>query len=145
MAERLFIRIILRRLRRSGYNTKYVLLVGYSRATEKYIDRIMENPQWGYVVRGILDDRIPVGTRYKGVKVIGELANLEVVLPENKLDEIGVTLDLKDYDRLEKIVNVCEKSGVHTKFIPDYNSVIPSSPYIEDLNGLTVVNIFRKI
>ena len=141
MAERLFIRIILRKLRRSGYNTKYVLLVGYSRATEKYIDRIMENPQWGYVVRGILDDRIPAGTRYKGVKVIGELANLEVVLPENKLDEIGVTLDLKDYDRLEKIVNICEKSGVHTKFIPDYNSVIPSSPYIEDLNGLTVVNI----
>ncbi|OQA17402.1 MAG: UDP-glucose:undecaprenyl-phosphate glucose-1-phosphate transferase [Firmicutes bacterium ADurb.Bin354] len=42
---------------------------------------------------------------------------------------------------LEEIVNICEKSGVHTKFIPDYNSVIPSSPYIEDLTGLTVVNI----
>jgi Undecaprenyl-phosphate glucose phosphotransferase len=30
---------------------------------------------------------------------------------------------------------------VHTKFIPDYNSVIPSRPYFEDLDGLAVVNI----
>lgn len=141
MLERGMVRSLLRSIRQNGYNTKYVLLVGYSRAAEKYIDRIKENPQWGYVVCGILDDRIPAGTMYKGVKVLGRLANLEVVLPENKLDEIGVTLSLLDYDRLEKIVNICEKSGVHTKFIPDYNSVIPSSPYVEDLDGLTVVNI----
>ena len=42
---------------------------------------------------------------------------------------------------LERIVGMCEKSGVHTKFIPDYNSVIPSKPYTEDLNGLPVINI----
>ena len=35
----------------------------------------------------------------------------------------------------------CEKSGVHTKFIPDYNSIIPSRPYTEDLMGLPVINI----
>ena len=36
---------------------------------------------------------------------------------------------------------MCEKSGVHTKFIPDYNNVIPTQPYIEDLQGLPVINI----
>ena len=35
----------------------------------------------------------------------------------------------------------CEKSGVHTKFIPDYNNVIPTKPYTEDLQGLPVINI----
>ena len=35
----------------------------------------------------------------------------------------------------------CEKYGVHTKFIPDYNSLIPSKPYTEDLMGLPVINI----
>lgn len=59
------------------------------------------------------------------------------------MDEIGITLSLSDYDRLEAIVNICEKSGVHTKFIPDYNSVIPSRPYLEDMDGLAVVNIRR--
>ena len=52
-----------------------------------------------------------------------------------------MTLALQDYDRLEEIVNLCEKSGVHTKFIPDYNSLIPGKPYTEDLGGLPVINI----
>lgn len=138
---RLLIRKILRSFRKKGYNVKYVLLVGYSKAAEQYIDRIMQNPQWGYVVRGILDDHIPRGTLYRGIKVLGTIGNLDIILPESKLDEIAITLSLKDYDMLERIVGLCEKSGVHTKFIPDYNSVIPSKPYTEDLNGLPVINI----
>ncbi|MCR5249003.1 MAG: undecaprenyl-phosphate glucose phosphotransferase [Lachnospiraceae bacterium] len=139
--ERQIIRKILRTFRRKGYNIKYVLLVGYSRAAETYIDRILENPQWGYVVCGVLDDRVPAGTQYRGVKVLGEIGNLEIILPENKLDEIGISLSLQDYGMLEELVRMCEKAGVHTKFIPDYNSVISSHPYIEDLTGLSVVNI----
>ena len=45
----------------------------------------------------------------------GTLGNLEYILPENKLDEIAITLSLKDYDYLEGVVDICEKSGVHTK------------------------------
>ena len=138
---RLVLRKSLRTMRSRGYNLKHMLLVGYSRATEEYIDRLKDNPQWGYVACGILDDHVPAGTLYKGVKVLGTLGNLEIILPENKLDEIAVTLPLKDYDNLEEIVHICEKSGVHTKFIPDYNSMIPSKPYTEDLMGLPVINI----
>ena len=137
------VRHTLRYFRKKGYNMKHILLVGYSRAAESYIDKIMANPEWGYEVCGILDDRIPRGTTYKGIKVVGEIGNLPIILEENKLDEIGITLALEDYDFLEDIVNICEKSGVHTKFIPDYNRVIPSSPYLEDLGGLAVVNIRR--
>lgn len=138
---RLVLRKGLRTMRSKGYNLKHMLLVGYSRATEEYIDRLKDNPQWGYVACGILDDHVPAGTLYKGVKVLGSLGNLEIILPENKLDEIAITLSLKDYDNLEEIVHICEKSGVHTKFIPDYNSLIPSKPYTEDLMGLPVINI----
>ena len=135
------VRFALRYFRKKGYNMKHILLVGYSRAAESYIDRITQNLEWGYIVCGVLDDRIPHGTTYKGVEVVGGIDSLALILQDNKLDEIGITLALEDYDRLEEIVNICEKSGVHTKFIPDYNRVIPSSPYLEDLGGLAVVNI----
>lgn len=135
------IRYFLRSIRRNGYNLKHIVLVGYSRAAEEYIDRILDNPQWGYKIRGILDDHIEAGTEYRGIKVIGRIANLMVILPENRLDEIAITLGLSEYYRLEEIVNLCEKSGVHTKFIPDYNRVIPTKPYTEDILGLPVINI----
>lgn len=135
------LRRLLQSIRKKGYNLKHILIVGYSRAAEEYIDRLTDNPQWGYVACGILDNHVPAGTLYKGVKVLGSLGNLEIILPENKLDEIAIALSLKDYHYLEHIVDVCEKSGVHTKFIPDYNSLIPSRPYTEDLQGLPVINI----
>jgi len=137
------VRYGLRRMRRKGYNVKHILLVGYSRAGEEYINKIKANPEWGYEVCGILDDNVPVGAVYKGVRVTGEIDSLQAILTENRLDEIGITLSLSDYDRLENIVKTCEKTGVHTKFIPDYNSVIPSRPCLEDLDGLAVVNIRR--
>ena len=138
---RLALRKGLRTIRSRGYNLKHILLVGYSRAAEEYIDRLKDNPQWGYEAYGILDNSIPAGTCYKGVQVLGSLTNLETILPENRLDEIAITLPLRDYDCLGEIVSTCEKSGVHTKFIPDYNSLIPSKPYTEDLMGLPVINI----
>ena len=135
------IRYILWKIRRSGYNLKHILLVGYSRAAEEYIDRIKSNPQWGYQVCGILDDNVERGIEYKGIKVIGICSDLQHILPANELDEIAITLGLNEYSKLEHIVAECEKSGVHTKFIPDYNNIIPTKPYTEDLLGLPVINI----
>jgi Undecaprenyl-phosphate glucose phosphotransferase len=138
---RMIIRQVLRDIRRKGLNQKHIVLVGYSRAAEEYIDRILANPQWGYTVRGILDDSVEAGTDYRGIKVLGRIDNLMIILPQNRLDEIAITLGLNDYSRLEEIVALCEKSGVHTKFIPDYNNIIPTKPYTEDLLGLPVINI----
>lgn len=135
------IRWVLRKIRNRGFNQKHILLVGYSRAAEGYIDRIKANPQWGYHIMGILDDNVKTGTKYRGEQVIGEISRLDDILLENELDEIAITLGIAEYAKLEKIVAICEKSGVHTKFIPDYNNFIPTRPYTEDLLGLPVINI----
>ena len=139
--ERNIVRMVLMNARRIGLNQKYVLLVGYSRAAEEYIDRIVQNPQWGYKILGILDDNVASGTLYKNVEVLGFTESLSYILEGNHPDEIAITLGLNEYDKLEHIVAMCEKSGVHTKFIPDYSKIIPTKPYTEDLLGLPVVNI----
>ena len=140
-AERISIRVFLRSLRTNGYNQKHVLLIGYSRAAEGFIDRVSVNPEWGYHVQGILDDHRPAGFLYKKVQVLGPTNHLEDFLASNTLDEIAITLSIKEYSNLEQIVAACEKSGVHTKFIPDYNNIIPTIPYMEDLQGLPVIHI----
>ena len=140
-AVRMLIFTLLKDMREKGLNQKQMICVGYSRAAEEYIDRVQANPQWGYVIQGILDDNTPAGTEYKGIKVLGRIENLNVILPENQMDEIAITLGLSEYYRLEEIVALCEKSGVHTKFIPDYNKIIPTKPYTEDILGLPVINI----
>ena len=135
------LRKALRSMRSKGYNQKHLLLVGYSRAAEGFIDRVNANPEWGYKVRGILDDHEEWGKEYKDVRVIGKTTDLDTILELNTLDEIAITLSIKEYGDLERIVAVCEKSGVHTKFIPDYHNFIPTKPFMEDLQGLPVIHI----
>ena len=140
-AARMSVAQALRIARRRGYNLKHVIIVGYSRASEAYIDRVFANPQWGYYIHGILANNMEVGTSYKKVPVIGRLDKLEEYLTKMSLDEIAIALSINEYDQLEKVVSICEKSGVHTKFIPDYYSFFPTRPYTEDLYGLPVINI----
>lgn len=138
---RSFLIRLLRNFRRKGYNQKHVLIVGYSRAAERYIKRLLYNPEWGYQIRGILDDNHTTGFDYRGIEVIGNLSQLEAVLNKTDLDEVAISLRINEYAKLEQIVSLCEKSGVHTKFIPDYSEFISSKPYTEDLFGLPVINI----
>ena len=139
--ERNLIRMVLRSMRARGYNLKHILLVGYSRAAEGYIDRVKQNPEWGYHIAGILDDQKALGEEYKGIRVLGKIQDLQSILDMNVLDEIAITLSIDQFSNLGAIVAVCEKSGVHTKFIPDYNNIIPTRPYMEDLLGLPVIHI----
>ncbi len=139
--ERNLIRTVLRSMRSKGYNQKHILLIGYSRAAEGFIDRVLANPEWGYQIRGILDDQTERGYEYRGIRVIGATRDLVDILSLNTLDEIAITLSISEYAKLEQLVAACEKSGVHTKFIPDYNNVIPTRPFTEDLQGLPVINI----
>lgn len=143
-AFRYCVRKLLEHIRRKGKNLKHILIVGYSRAAEAYIDRILSNPQWGYFIHGILDDKMAVGTRYKKIAVVGTMEELSSYLKEREYDEIAITLSIEEYEKLERLVTACEYSGVHTKFIPDYNHIVPTVPYIEDLEGLPVINI-RKV
>ena len=138
---RLIVMSILKLLRKRGKNLKHILLVGYSRMAEGYIDRLRAHPEWGYYVHGILDDNKPVGESYRNVDVIGNTRQLADLLATNKYDEIAITLRIQEFFKLEKIVATCEKSGIHTKFIPDYNHIIPTKPYTEDLDGIPVIHV----
>ena len=131
----------LRKMRKAGKNLKHILLVGYSRTAEGYIDRLRVHPEWGYFIHGILDDHKSTEDSYRGIPVIGSISMLEDLLSTNAYDEIAITLSIDEFSKLESIVTICEKAGVHTKFIPDYNHVIPTKPYTEDLDGLPIIHV----
>lgn len=135
------VRFTLRKIRRGGLNQKHVLLVGYSAAARGFIERNNLNPEWGYHIFGIIDDELKKGSIEEGLNVLGDFSDLSHILETNSIDEIMVTLPLDKYEYLKPVVNTCEKSGVHTMFVPDYQNIIPTTPYTEDLEGLPVIHI----
>lgn len=126
-ASRYLIRTILWKMRKQGLNQKHILMIGESQMAEQYMDRLRENPKWGYQVFAHLKDE----------------EKLERILEGNELDEVVIALRAEDYGKLERIVDVCKKAGVHTKMIPDFGNVISTRPYIEDVQGIPVIHVRR--
>ena len=139
--SRYLIHKVLKVNRKKGRNIKHTVFIGFSTSAAAYIDRIKANPQWGLKVHGIFDDLVSDNFEYRGIKKIGTLKDLAAYLEKSSLDEVAITLNLNEYHKLEQIVAICEKSGVHTKFVPDYYNFISTNPYTEDLDGLPVINI----
>lgn len=139
--SRYIIRKFLKINRKKGRNIKHTVFVGFSTSAAAYIDRIKANPHWGLQIHGIFDDIVSDNFEYRGIEKIGTLSDLASYLENTSLDEVAITLNLNEYNKLENIVAICEKSGVHTKFVPDYYNFISTNPYTEDLDGLPVINI----
>ena len=134
-------RYILIGIGRSSFNHKPVLIIGCSDSASAYIDRISTHRQWGFEIVGLLDDNLKPGEYFSGVQVTGGTGDLEKILAENKAESIIIALGLSEYSKLPGIVRICEKSGVHTEFVPDYGDIISTKPYTEDLLGLPLIHI----
>ena len=137
--ERIIIRTFMRRARKKGLNIKYTVFVGYSEGTDRFFKLIKENKHWGYNVLGIFDDS---KTKPEGIEYLGGLDKLDEYLSNNRdVDEIIITLEMKEYDKLKNIIAICEKLGVRAQIIPGYYKYLPAKPYVEEIGGMPLINM----
>ena len=66
---------------------------------------------------------------------------MQFYLDNYDIDEVFITLPIDEYNKLGHIINICEKSGIRTQIIPDYYKYIPAKPYVEEVDGLPIINI----
>jgi Undecaprenyl-phosphate glucose phosphotransferase len=88
-------------------------------------------------------------------KVLGSIEDLDHLLNVKKLNIDIVIIGVTGYDLIElkQILYACEKAGVKTNIIPYYHQYIPAKPYMDDLDGLPVIdtrhvpldNVFKAV
>lgn len=139
IAERGSIRLMLRRMRAKGYNLKHIILVGDSDASRRIITSMAANRHWGYNIIGVISTGL-VDADFPA-RHLGILSDLEEVITRENADEVFITLELNEYKVVDKIIRVCEKAGVKTYIVPDYYRYLPARPFVEDVDGLPIINI----
>ncbi len=136
--KRLFLRKVLTDIRSHGYNTKSVIVIGAGETAVHCLETIKKNKSFGYLYLGyIADNSVLEGTH------LGQFTDLYRVLSELNVDEVICAIDMKDAGRLEGIVSDCEKSGTKISFVPFCYQYIPSQPYIDQLDGIPLINLRR--
>jgi Undecaprenyl-phosphate glucose phosphotransferase len=136
------LRSTLRRLRRKGYNLRYVLVVGTGDLAEEVIARLHGHPEAGLRVTGALaGDASRVGTRVAGVPVLGEYGALKQLLAQRQLDQVVLALPRDESHHLEKILAELEDEVVSLRMVPDLLHVMTLRSSVEDLDGLPTINL----
>lgn len=144
--SRILLRKTLRAMRSKGYNAKRMLIIGYNDLSKQFVEKIIDNRNLGYYIAGFLSDKFSgyETQEYKNpVPYKGSLDSLEAVLSSETIDEVVVALEYDQYDHLSAIIDACEKSGTKISVIPFYTKYLPAKPYIDEVEGLPVINIRR--
>ncbi len=140
-AMRTGLRLVLRSLRRRGYNLRYAVVVGGGALAGETIARIEAHPESGLRVRGVLTDDRLRGEHVAGVPVLGRYGDLKQVLGRDRVDQLVLALPRDEAGQLEKLLTDLEDEMVSVKLIPDVMNVLSLRQSVEDLDGLPVVNL----
>ena len=143
LLERMVVRGVLRHFRRQGYNLRHCLVVGANQISDDFISRVEKNKHWGYRIEGILDNWIYQSKEYRGYPVLGHIDSLVDVLTTRYYDMVIIALTSEDAEELGYVLSQCEKAGVKSCIIPYYYQYVPTQPYIDDLDGLSIIDTRR--
>ena len=78
---------------------------------------------------------------FAGVPVLGQISALEHIIEKKYLDMVIICVSGNDLEELGQILHICEKAGIKTQIVPYYYQYIPATPYMDDLDGLPVIDI----
>lgn len=143
LLERMIVRGILRYFRRNGYNLRHCLVIGANQISDDFINRVEKNKHWGYRIEGILDNWLHQADTYRSYPVLGRISCLEEILATRYYDMVIVALTSGDTEELGYVLSQCEKAGVKSCIIPYYYQYVPTQPYVDDLDGLSVIDTRR--
>jgi exopolysaccharide biosynthesis polyprenyl glycosylphosphotransferase len=97
----------------SGLSCRNVLIVGQGHQAQALHDELKRNPQFGYVLKGILDSP----EEQLRDLTLGSMANLRAVVRGNFIDEILVCDP--DRETVKRVADAAQRCGVGVHIIPD--------------------------
>jgi exopolysaccharide biosynthesis polyprenyl glycosylphosphotransferase len=122
LISKIIIYKLLNRIRKDGFNTRNILIVGTRERAKKTIEIIHDNEGTGFRILGCLDiDKEIIGkTIIDDYKTIDVIENLEKVLSDNVVDELIFAMPLRGIENADKYITMAENMGVNTRIIPDW-------------------------
>ncbi len=112
----------LTKIRKDGYNTRNILIVGTRERAKKTIEVVREHEGTGFKILGCVDiDEEMIGETIIDVcKTIDVITNLEKVLSDNVVDELIFAMPLREIENADQYIAMAEDMGVNTRIIPDW-------------------------
>jgi Undecaprenyl-phosphate glucose phosphotransferase len=141
-ASREAVRDVLERRWRAGIGLKRILIAGAGDLGRVLADRMLQHRELGYQVVGFLDDRAGGDhLGYRGLPLLGTLADVADVVHAERVDHLYVALPIEEHSKLLELMEIASREYIDVKVVPDILQFIALRSSLEDLDGLPVINM----
>ena len=140
--SRAAVRDLLERRWRAGVGLKRILIAGAGDLGRMVADRMLQHRELGYQVVGFIDDRAGgdhIG--YRGLPLLGKLADVAEVAHAERVDHLYVSLPIEEHSKLLELLEITSREPIDVKVVPDLLQFIALRASLEDLDGLPVINM----
>ena len=138
--SRAAIRLWMEWLRRSGKNTRFVLVLGSGPRGQAFAKKIEDHQELGLRVIGFLDDSDDFLLPGRWQR-LGAIEDLEPVLHERIVDEVAICLPFSQWTLIDAIAQLCEEEGKIVRIPMDVLDRAISAGRMEELDGTPVFSL----
>lgn len=102
---------------------------------------VTHNPDYGYRLVGLLDDRVRNGYFKKdyGVEVLGRTHEVVEITDSHSVDKVIIALPFRAYDKITQLIASCARAGIETEVVPDFFNRAQARPTLKKLVDLPVL------
>lgn len=120
-AWRMIMRAFLFQVRMKGYNSRSVAIIGMNENAVALTNELERNPQTGYKLRGLYDDReIDRLAVPDGMIIEGDINAAIEAVNNGEFDQVFITLPMTANKRIENILHRLGDTNAEVHFVPNF-------------------------
>jgi len=140
LLEKAAIFLIVRRVRRWGYNYRRLLVVGTGTRAAGFINKVKHHPEWGFKILGVVDDEPERGIKdVNNMNIIGSINNITDMLHLRAVDEVIFMVPRSRLNHIEDAIYSCETEGVKATVALDLFESKLARSRLTELDGIPLL------
>lgn len=150
LLARFGLRVILMSARKSGYNYRYLLMVGANARSSEFARKVCNRPELGYKLVGFVAEseesrQAWVADGMRG-QVIGMVDDIRSILERERVDEMLVCLSVEaKFRTVTSIIAHARDLGIVLRIVPEASEgALLTKLHIEEFENEFVITFFRE-
>jgi len=128
-------------IRRQGYNTRRLLIVGTGKRAVEFIKRVDSHPEWGFEILGAVDDEPGRGVlQVDRHQILGTLRDIPKIFHKDAVDEVVFVVPRSRLNSLQETIHDCEIEGVVVTILVDLFDTKLAKSSVAELDGLPLLH-----
>lgn len=150
MLSRIGLRSLLMSARKSGYNYRYLLIIGANPRSAEFARKIVERRELGYKLVGFVaesaDSKQAWEAEGREGEIIGFVDDIRLILEGERVDEMLVCLSVEArFSTVSRIIANARDLGIVVRIVPEVSyGAILQKLHVEEFENEFVITFFRE-